>query len=448
MAKNFEIKQAVREKKRARIALDGPSGSGKTLTGLILITTLGQKPVVIDTEQESASLYAPPPSRLSKPGPMEFNFDHLPMHYYDPRDLTDALAYCAGQGYDAVLIDSGSKFWNDQGGMLDQVDKAGKRNYGGNGFGGWKEASPMEKDMLQALLHYPGHIVFTMRVKTEFVMVENERGRTVPMKIGLAPVQRAGIEYEFDVVGDMDLQHALTISKTRCNELADKVFQRPDESLAEIIQNWCDEGKEMPTALNYRDQAVDKDAGYQQLLVLHHEVKTRAMLNVVVMDEEGNQSKLGDLIIRRGKEAAKAEGVAAAAQPARPEPESGDPWDTGAPDAQGGDASQGEPASASQNDAGESADDGNTSDVPPAVEDSDASQEALAEPDPPGDKLDGPTADLLARINGTETAADLMQRQKEIGSRVGNGQLDPDIANRVLMPAIKERRAELRKGGR
>jgi hypothetical protein len=46
-----------------------------------------------------------------------------------------------------------------------------------------------------------------------------QTGKTVPRKVGLAPVMRDGIEYEFDVFGDMDQEHTLVITKTRCPKL-------------------------------------------------------------------------------------------------------------------------------------------------------------------------------------------------------------------------------------
>ncbi len=41
-----------------------------------------------------------------------------------------------------------------------------------------------------------------MRAKTEYV-IQEVNGKQVPKKIGMAPIQRDGVEYEFDVVADM-----------------------------------------------------------------------------------------------------------------------------------------------------------------------------------------------------------------------------------------------------
>ena len=47
----------------------------------------------------------------------------------------------------------------------------------------------------------------TMRVKTEWLTEKDEKtGRMIPRKVGLAPVMRDGVEYEFDVCGDLDTE--------------------------------------------------------------------------------------------------------------------------------------------------------------------------------------------------------------------------------------------------
>jgi hypothetical protein len=58
-------------------------------------------------------------------------------------------------------------------------------------------------------------------------------------KVGMAPIQRQGIEYEFDLVGDMDQEHNLIMTKSRAFELADKVINRPGKKFAEEVWKWA-----------------------------------------------------------------------------------------------------------------------------------------------------------------------------------------------------------------
>jgi len=302
MTEAFTFEPATKDQAKARIALAGPSGSGKTYTALSIASAFGGTIALIDTERGSASKYAG-----------LFTFDRLNMQRYDPRDLPRALAAAAAAGYANVIIDSLSKFWAGQGGMLEFVDNSARRSYGGNSFGGWKEARPVENDMIEAMLSYPGHVIVTMRVKTAYEIVENERGKKEPRKIGLQPVQRDGIEYEFDIVGDLDLENTLTVSKSRCPAIAGSVIRQPGADFAEAILEWLTDGEPVPTASEFREMALDKSATYQGLRDLYAKVKAAGLLGAAVTDADGDAMNLQQLIISRGKEAEAAETFAAGA---------------------------------------------------------------------------------------------------------------------------------------
>jgi hypothetical protein len=78
-----------------------------------------------------------------------------------------------------------------------------------------------------------------MRVKTEWVLDHDEKtGKTAPRKVGLAPVMRDGIEYEFDVLGDMDHENTLDITKSRCPKLTGASFPKPGKELADGLKEW------------------------------------------------------------------------------------------------------------------------------------------------------------------------------------------------------------------
>jgi hypothetical protein len=100
------------------------------------------------------------------------------------------------------------------------------------------------------MLSSPCHVIATMRSKTEYVMEEytkknGDRG-TAPNKVGLAPIQTSGIEYEFDLAGEINLEHILTISKSRCPELSNQTFLNPGQELAESLRAWLTDGAPMP----------------------------------------------------------------------------------------------------------------------------------------------------------------------------------------------------------
>ena len=142
----------------------------------------------------------------------------------------------------------------------------------------------------------------TMRVKTAYVVEENDKGKKVPRKIGQRPEQREGIEYEFSVVGEMDLDHTLTVTKTTCPALADAAIVRPGVELAETILAWIDSGEKLPDARDYRDEACDPATEYERLRAMYSEVKRRNLLGAPVVDEHGDETNLGQMLERLGFE--------------------------------------------------------------------------------------------------------------------------------------------------
>ncbi|OMI34458.1 ATP-binding protein [Streptomyces sparsogenes] len=291
----FIFRPATKDKAKARVAVQGVSGSGKTWTGLSIAHGLaeGQRFAVIDTERGAASLYV---------GINGIQFDVLQMHRYDPRDLVKALAAAAQAGYPAVKIDSLSHFWKGTDGTLEQVDKA-KSRYGGNSFAGWKEGTPMQNDMIDALLSYPGHVVVTMRSHTEWVLQENERGKKEPVAMGMRAEQRKGVEYEFGLVCSMDINNTLTVVKSRCPALHKKVIKEPNGAIdiAKPLLDWLNDGAETVDTSAWIDAATGDDATPDSLLALYREVESHgALATPFLHPKTGQPTSLGAFIKERG----------------------------------------------------------------------------------------------------------------------------------------------------
>lgn len=227
--------KATKQQLKGRLALAGPTGSGKTWTALEWAAVLGKRVALIDTERGSAQLYS-----------HRFDFDVLTMQPpFEPERLVAALNAAEAEGYDVVIVDSLSHFWEGEGGVLDIVDGAAQRAHG-NSFAGWKVGTPALRHLVDTLLGLDAHLVVTMRSKMEYILEMDSKGRQVPKKVGMAPVMRAGVEYEFTLIGDLDLEHRIVISKSRCDELADAVVApgRAAEA-AETFKRWLDSGEPM-----------------------------------------------------------------------------------------------------------------------------------------------------------------------------------------------------------
>jgi hypothetical protein len=208
------FRPATREKTKARVLLAGPSGSGKTRAALEIAQGLGQRIAVIDTENRSASLY------VGLNG-LKFDVCELQPPYTYEKYLQAMQACFGARAYDVLVIDSLTHVWSGEGGALERVDE--KANKSGNKFTAFADITPLHNRLLSTITASPIHILCTVRTKTAYVMEEKEnwKGKLVqaPRKIGLAPIFRDGVEYEFSVQLDISLEHEVTVSKTRITEL-------------------------------------------------------------------------------------------------------------------------------------------------------------------------------------------------------------------------------------
>jgi hypothetical protein len=225
--------KAVKTQAKLRLAIDGPTGSGKTYTSLICATALanGGKIAVIDTERGSAALYSD-----------KFSFDTATLNNYSPKNYIDLIDAAGEKGYAVIVVDSLSHAWEGEGGALDMVDAATKRSQSGNSYTAWKDVTPIHRRMIDAMLQSTAHVIVTMRSKMEYAMDKDDKGRTVIRKLGLAPIQRQGMEYEFTIVCDMDTDHNLVVTKSRMETLADQVVNKPDTKFFKKILDWLNSG--------------------------------------------------------------------------------------------------------------------------------------------------------------------------------------------------------------
>ena len=220
--------EATRNNLYLRCALFGPSGCGKTMTALRIAKGIAEKMgsrfAVIDTEARSASKYA---DRIS----------------FDVENLTDksidaylaAMDECIKSGYKVLVIDSLSHAWRE---LTEEVDRISQNSTNKNTFTAWGKVAPKQKQLIDAILNFPGHLIATMRSKTEWVISENRNGKLAPEKMGLAPEQGKGIEYEFDLLIEMNQHHQASVTKDRTGKFQDSVIDKPGEDFGCSLYDW------------------------------------------------------------------------------------------------------------------------------------------------------------------------------------------------------------------
>jgi hypothetical protein len=255
----FAFKKATKTRAKLRMAIHGPSGSGKTYTALAIALNLvehGQRVAVLDTEYGSASKY----SNI-------FDFDVMEItDNYHPDQVGQAIRAAAEAGYGAIVIDSGTHFWNGTGGFLELVDREvanmRARNQKPDSFAAWKVVDPIYKRMVASILSAPIHVIITLRAKTEYEKTTGENGGKGGIrKVGMAPEMRDNFQYEMDIEGMLSIDHDLVIGKTRCAAIDGKLFHRPGKELAATLSGWLNDGAEPPPVVklvtHWRDFTPD-----------------------------------------------------------------------------------------------------------------------------------------------------------------------------------------------
>jgi hypothetical protein len=218
--------------------LTGVPGSGKTYTALAIAAVFaeldGGLPFVIDTERRSASLYVNRFKHEEYGTEVEGVFvPGLVAPYSSERYL--AAMREGAEDNPVVVVDSLSHGWNGPGGFLDLNQKIADRKYRGNTYAAWKDI-PYD-GFIDDMLQTNAHLICTARSKIDWVVEDNAQGKKAPKKVGMAPKYREGIDFEFDLACEMNLDHKLIVSKTRFEEIADEVIEKPGAEFAQRVYN-------------------------------------------------------------------------------------------------------------------------------------------------------------------------------------------------------------------
>jgi hypothetical protein len=278
----FGRKATVRNA-RLRAAFSGPSKSGKSFDSYViardLIDTLkangclrgNGEMMVIDSEEGRAE---------EQYGDI-FNFYTHVLEDYAPEAYMDALQRAVKANYSCIVIDQISHEWEGRNGALEIHSAIQKASSSKNGFVAWAEMSPRHRRFIDEITRCPTHIICTMRSKVEWVLEDNDRGQKVPRKVGLAPIQRQGTEYEFDIFGTVDQNHVLKV-ETRgslSKLIGDREFrpgrdvEDPGEvsMIGKLVGEWIAGRKDSDVSLASRDQVNEIQALGEKLGITTYE---------------------------------------------------------------------------------------------------------------------------------------------------------------------------------
>jgi hypothetical protein len=233
---------------------------------------MGCPVAVIDTEAGSASKYA---DRFA------FEVDNLEKKTID--NYLASMEAAKNAGYKVLVVDSLSHAWRE---LTEEVDRITQASQSKNSFLSWAKVNPKQKRLVEAILNYPGHIIATMRSKTEWVIGE-KNGKNSPEKLGLAPEQGKGIEYEFDLLVELNQQHQAAVTKDRTGKFQDETLDKPGEEFGIALYDWLAGGTASPVA----DVAPAAQSATANKI-------TPAKANTALTPQTADLKTAGDLVIK------------------------------------------------------------------------------------------------------------------------------------------------------
>jgi hypothetical protein len=239
----MELKKATRSKVKLRLNISAPSGAGKTYSALRMAKGLcgdWEKVAVIDTENESASLY----SNLGG-----FNTIGLTAPY-TPEKYIQAIEICEKAGMEVIILDSTTHEWNC---VIEENELLAQAKFRGNTWSAWSVTTPRHDRFVNKVLQSTAHIITCTRSKMETVMGEDKKVK----KVGMKDQQREGWEYELTVSLNIDRDTHLAIpSKDRTELFEGKNPFLITEATGEEIRSWCETGATMKSAADKLREAT------------------------------------------------------------------------------------------------------------------------------------------------------------------------------------------------
>lgn len=276
----LQLKKAERKKAKLKLGMSAPSGGGKTLGALLIAyglmkekypnlsdEDLWQKIAIIDSENGSGELY----SNIEKAGVRigEYNVITLTAPF-TPERYIEGIQLCYNSGLEVCIIDSTTHLWTGVGGALDKQGDIAKRT--GNSYTAWRDVTPGHNRFIETMLQTDIHIIATMRSKTEYVQEKGSDGKTTVRKVGLNPIQRDGMEYEFTSFLEIDAEHNAFGSKDRTG-IVDQKYFKISPTVGVDFMKWLESGVDASKPPVIISEVITSDEKAKELQIVLDELK-------------------------------------------------------------------------------------------------------------------------------------------------------------------------------
>lgn len=104
-----------------------------------------------------------------------------------------------------------------------------------NSYTAWRHVTPLHTALIEAMLQSKCHIIATARSKMEYAIDKDTSGKKIIRKIGMQPVFRDGLEYEFMIFFDLSQEHTASATKDRTSLFDGKHFKITRETGQKIL---------------------------------------------------------------------------------------------------------------------------------------------------------------------------------------------------------------------
>lgn len=223
----IQAKKAVKHQVKVKVAFIGPSGAGKTYSALRVANGFGNKTLLLNTEGDRGYLYA-----------SIFDYDIVDLEPpFTPERYIEIIDYAEKEGYDTLIIDSGTHEWSGRGGLLEV-----QGSMTGNSYTNWAKITPRHNAFVDKLLYCKIHTIVCLRGKDVYVMSENEKGKQAPKKEGLGAEQRANFEYEMMATLMIDQKNHVATPMKDNTGLFENRYEVLSEEHGKLLKQWADNG--------------------------------------------------------------------------------------------------------------------------------------------------------------------------------------------------------------
>lgn len=298
----LQLRKAARRKAFLKLGMSAPAGGGKTAGSLLLAygmmkekypnlsdTEIWAKIAIVDSENGSGELYVNSVIANTKIG--EYNVVPLSAPFSADKYIS-AIDLCENSGIEVVILDSTTQLWAGEGGLLEKQNAVAARSKSGNSYTAWREVTPDHNHFVEKMLQANVHLIATMRSKMDYVQEKDENGNSRVRKLGLKPVQREGMEYEFTVFLDIDDNHTAVATKDRTSLLDGKTF-KITPAIGRELMDWLESGTdEAPVVLSDNRTLADLKKEVKSLIGEHPEKADEYKKLFLKHDENGNPNNL------------------------------------------------------------------------------------------------------------------------------------------------------------